>query len=66
MTTRGWSTLGGSSGGVVPPLGGGEGGVLCHAALDAEGAADGGEDGNDELDELFPGFFFHCFSDFRI
>ncbi len=46
------------------PSGGREG--SCHAALDAEGAADGGEDGNDELNELFPGFFFHCFFEFKI
>ena len=30
-----------------------------HAALYEDSAADGGEDGDDDLDNLFDGFFFH-------
>ena len=35
-------------------------GLLEDAALHAEGAGDGGEDGDDEVDDGLDVFFFHC------
>lgn len=33
--------------------------IRLHAALSEEGAGDGGEDGDDELNDGFPGGLFH-------
>ena len=42
-----------------PPLGELEG--VLHARLDGGGAEDGSEYGDDELNDVLPGFFFHSF-----
>ena len=39
---------------------------LCSAALDAESTGDGGEDGDEEVDDGFPIFFFHVISDSEV
>ena len=33
--------------------------ILADAAIDSEGAEDGCEDSDDELNDFFPGQFFH-------
>ena len=38
---------------------------LCSARLDAEGTGDGGEDGDEEVDDGFPIFFFHDGCNFK-
>ena len=39
---------------------------LCSARLYTEGGGDGGEDGDEEVDDGFPIFFFHVISDFDV
>ena len=39
---------------------------LCSAALNAESRSNGGEDGDEEVDDGFPIFFFHVISDFEV
>ena len=44
-------------------------GSFDYAALHAEGAGDGGEDGDDEVDDGLDVLFFHCcdgFDDYTI
>ena len=36
------------------------------AALHAKCGGDGGEDGDDEVDDGFPGFFFHVLFEFKM
>ena len=38
---------------------------LCSATLDAESGRDGGEDGDEELNDFATGFFFHDFWFFK-
>ena len=34
-----------------------------HAALGEDGRTDGSENGDDDLNDLFPSFLFHCNTD---
>ena len=39
---------------------------LCSAGLDTKSRSNGGEDGDEEVDDGFPVFFFHVISDFEV